>query len=81
MKPIAMLTAAVALLAAAPALAQTDPDAAERREAMSKLAFMHGEWMGQAAGGNPDGSRYTVTQTERIGPFLDGDELVVEGRG
>lgn len=81
MKPIAMLTAAVALLAAAPALAQADPNAAERREAMAKLTFMHGEWVGQAGGANRDGSRYTVTQTERIGPLLGGDVLVVEGRG
>lgn len=81
MKLAVTLTAAVALLAAVPALAQTDPNTAERREAMAKLSFMHGEWVGQATGANRDGSRYAVTQTERIGPLLGGDVLVVEGHG
>lgn len=81
MKQIAMLTATIALMAATPTLAQTDPNAAERHEAMAKLAFMHGEWVGQAGGANRDGSRYTVTQTERIGPLLGGDVLVIEGHG
>ena len=66
MKKLLVGVAAVALLAAVPALAQTDPNTAERREAMAKLSFMHGEWVGQATGANRDGSRYAVTQTERL---------------
>lgn len=52
-----------------------------RAEAMSKLAFMRGVWAGPASGTNPDGSRYSVYQTERMGPMLNGDVLVIEGRG
>ena len=29
----------------------------------------------------PSGDKTTVTQTERIGPFLDGSVKVIEGRG
>lgn len=54
---------------------------AARKAAMAKLAFMHGEWRGPASGTNPDRSSFAVTQTERIGPMLDGDILVIEGRG
>jgi hypothetical protein len=53
----------------------------ERAEAMAKLSFMRGIWVGEASGSTPDGHRYTVTQTERMGPMLDGDIIVVEGRG
>jgi hypothetical protein len=53
----------------------------ERASAMAKLAFMNGVWAGPAEGQNRDGSRYTVTQTERMGPMLDGDIIVIEGRG
>jgi hypothetical protein len=48
---------------------------------MQKLAFMHGIWRGTASGAARDGSRYQVVQTERVGPMLDGDLLVIEGRG
>lgn len=54
---------------------------AAQREAMAKLSRMQGVWVGQASGVNPDRSRYSVTQTERIGPMLDGALLVIEGRG
>ena len=50
-------------------------------EPMAKLAFMRGVWRGAASGTLPDGSRYTVTQTERMGPMLGGDIVVIEGRG
>jgi hypothetical protein len=29
----------------------------------------------------PSGEKHTITQTERIGPFLDGSVKVIEGRG
>ncbi|MBN8529610.1 MAG: DUF1579 domain-containing protein [Caulobacterales bacterium] len=54
---------------------------AAQREAITKLSRMQGVWVGQASGINPDQSRYSVTQTERIGPMLDGTILVIEGRG
>jgi hypothetical protein len=52
-----------------------------RAEAMARLAFMRGTWVGEASGTSYDGSKYTVTQTERMGPMLGGDLIVVEGRG
>ena len=84
MKPfITPVLVVTALLAASPAAAQfvSEADQAERAEAMAKLAFMHGEWVGPASGVNADRSTYEVTQTERIGPMLDGDILVIEGKG
>ncbi len=79
MKHTILALVAASLFAATSAFAQDaqDPSA----EAMSKLAFMQGVWVGPASGVNRDGSRYAVTQTERIGPLLGGDILVVEGRG
>jgi hypothetical protein len=48
---------------------------------MSKVAFMRGVWRGPAHGTSMDGKPYTVTQTERMGPMLGGDIVVIEGRG
>ncbi len=48
---------------------------------MAKLSFMRGTWRGVANGTTPDGHPYTVTQTERMGPMLGGDVIVIEGRG
>ena len=48
---------------------------------MAKLAFMRGVWRGPASGVSPDRSHYEVTQTERMGPMLGGDVIVIEGRG
>ena len=48
---------------------------------MAKLGFMRGIWRGLAEGTTPDGHHYTVTQTERMGPMLGGDVVVIEGRG
>lgn len=86
-----MMAAATAMLATMPATAHEavqdagvhsrDATHAARRAAMAKLAFMHGEWRGPASGTNPDRSSFAVTQTERIGPMLGGDILVIEGRG
>lgn len=79
--------AALALLAviAAPAhaLAQgPDPAAllAAQRTAIAPLSFMDGVWRGPAWTILPTG-RHDITQTERIGPFLDGSVKVLEGRG
>jgi len=60
-----------------------DPAAliAARREAMAPLAFMDGVWRGPAWTILSSGEKHNITQTERIGPFLDGSVKVIEGRG
>jgi len=42
---------------------------------------MDGVWRGPAWTILPSGEKHEVTQTERIGPFLDGAVKVIEGRG
>ena len=54
---------------------------AAQREAMSKFAAMDGVWRGPAWTILPSGEKHDITQTERIGPFLDGSVKVIEGRG
>ncbi len=48
---------------------------------MAKLAYMDGVWRGPAWTILQSGERHDITQTERIGPFLDGSVKVIEGRG
>lgn len=73
------------VVAAAPALAQVpgDPSAliAAQRDAMAPLKYMDGVWRGTAWTLRPSGEKHVITQTERIGPFLDGSLKVIEGRG
>jgi hypothetical protein len=52
-----------------------------QREAMAPLAFMDGVWRGPAWTILASGEKHNITQTERIGPFLDGSVKVIEGRG
>jgi hypothetical protein len=54
---------------------------AQQREAMAPLAFLNGVWRGPAWIVLPSGEKITFTQTERIGPFLDGSVKVMDGRG
>lgn len=54
---------------------------ADRAQAMAKLSFMTGVWIGNAHGVAPNGQPYEVVQTERMGPMLGGDIIVIEGRG
>ena len=54
---------------------------AAQREAMTALSVMDGVWRGPAWTILPSGEKHSVTQTERIGPFLDGSVKVIEGRG
>ena len=74
-----------ALLAAAPAFAQSPPDPAVRiakqQAAMKALSWMDGVWRGPAVTTRPGGAKVTITQTERSGPLLGGAVHVVEGRG
>jgi hypothetical protein len=53
----------------------------EQKESMAKLSYMDGVWRGNAWTLLPSGEKHTITQTERIGPFLDGSVKVIEGRG
>ena len=66
-------------------VAQGRPDSqallAAQRKALARLAFMDGVWRGPAWTMLPSGEKHTVTQTERIGPFLEGTVKVIEGRG
>ncbi len=54
---------------------------AAQRQAMNEVAFMDGIWRGMATTTLPSGETHELTQTERIGPFLDGAVRVIEGRG
>lgn len=82
-------SAAVALLMSvgmsSAALAQGRPDPAQliaaQREAMVRLSFMDGVWRGPAWIMLATGEKHALTQTERIGPFLEGSVKVIEGRG
>ena len=82
LKPLALL---VLLVAASTAQSQGRPDPAKliaaQQEALARLAFMDGVWRGTAWTLLPSGEKHTITQTERIGPFLDGSVKVIEGRG
>ena len=78
------LSIAALMLAAPPAAAQ-GPDVIalqnQQREAMAAFARMDGVWRGSAWSLVPGGGRHEITQTERIGTFLNGTIRVVEGRG
>jgi len=80
-----LLVLMVALGCCSLAMAQGRPDLAKviaaQREAMVKLSYMDGIWRGPAWTIRPSGEKHSITQTERIGPFLDGSVKVIEGRG
>jgi hypothetical protein len=65
--------------------AQAPPDPAPaiaaQREAMRVLSSLDGVWRGPAWTILPSGEKHTLTQTERVGPFLDGSVKVMEGKG
>ena len=79
---MATLAACVALAAPAAALAQALQPAgtAEQRQAMQALAWMDGEWVGEATVSMGPGRTSTHAHTERIGPMLGGSIKVIEGR-
>ena len=81
----ALLLLSLASGAARPAFAQERPNPAAliaaQRDAMKAFAAMDGVWRGPAWTILPSGEKHTITQTERIGPFLDGSVKVLEGRG
>jgi len=51
-----------------------------QRAALAPLAPFDGTWRGPAQVLRPEGWT-TITQTERVGPMLDGSLRVIEGRG
>lgn len=67
------------------ALGQGRPDPAvtiaAQREAMKSFASMDGVWRGPAWTILSSGEKHSITQTERMGPFLDGSVKLIEGRG
>jgi hypothetical protein len=81
----ALTLLALAAGAASPALAQGRPDPAAliaaQKEAMAVFSALDGVWRGPAWTILPSGEKHSITQTERIGPFLDGSVKVIEGRG
>ena len=80
-----LVVAVLALGIASTALAQGRPDSAAviaaQREAMKALACLDGAWRGPAWTLLPSGTRHEITQTESIGPMLDGSIKVIEGKG
>jgi hypothetical protein len=78
-----VLSMTVAVYSAALGQGQPDPATliAAQQEAMLKLSFMDGVWRGTAWTILPSGEKHTVTQTERVGPFLEASVKVIEGRG
>lgn len=79
--PITLMAAAVCSIASGQGRPDPARTIAAQQEAMQKLAFMDGVWRGTAWTLLPSGEKHTITQTERIGPFLDGSVKVIEGRG
>jgi hypothetical protein len=82
-RPVTIFALVVAVSLVAPAQDRPSPVAliAAQRDAMVRLGFMDGVWRGPAWTILPSGEKHNITQTERIGPFLDGSVKVIEGRG
>lgn len=79
----AAVASGLVLALSTPAMAQGDAAmaVAAQKEAMRPLAILDGAWRGSAWTVDPAGRRFDLTQTERVGSFLDGSVKVVEGRG
>lgn len=75
------LVAALSSVASAQTPANPAALMAEQKTALEKFARMDGVWRGPAWTILPSGEKHNITQTERIGPFLDGSIKVIEGRG
>ncbi|MDC7682084.1 DUF1579 domain-containing protein [Asticcacaulis sp. BYS171W] len=70
------------ILSLAPMVVMAEtPKAPAAKPEMSKLSPMTGVWKGRAKGTDRAGKAYDIIQTERVGFMLDGDVLVVEGKG
>ncbi len=84
-KPLLVFTVAATLISQHANAQGRPPDPATliaaQKQAMQPLSMMDGIWRGPASTVLQSGQRHDVTQTERIGPFLDGSVKVIEGRG
>lgn len=80
---LALLFVAVATIDVSAQGKPYDPAAlmTAQRDAMKALSFLDGTWRGSAWTMLPNGEKHAITQTERVGAFLDGTVKVVEGRG
>lgn len=78
---LSTMTAGIAVIAAAQGRPDPATVIAAQRAAMDTLAYMNGVWRGPAWTILPSGEKHSITQTERIGPFLEGSVKVIEGRG
>jgi hypothetical protein len=82
---ITVIVLFVAAFLPAIAFGQGQPDPvtliSTQREAMKRFAILDGVWRGSAWYMQPSGEKHQLTQTERVGPFLDGSVKVIEGRG
>lgn len=78
---VLMILLTMPLLTAAQNPHDATPLLAAQREAMTPLAKIDGVWRGTATMKSPSGESRVITQTERVGSFLDGTVKVIEGRG
>ena len=85
MTKLSSLIVTMAMVLCSTARGQGPPDAAAlitaERQAMAPLSYMDGVWRGPGWTILASGQKHSITQTERIGPFLDGSVKVFEGRG
>ncbi len=77
---VATVWAALAAPAGAQDFGQAQARIAAQKKALEHFRPFHGEWRGKATAYQP-GGKLVLVQTERVGPFLDGATLLVEGRG
>jgi hypothetical protein len=77
----AILMAVTLSLSACASQAQSQQAQTMEELPENPLRFMFGEWTGTAKGVGFDRQPYEITQTERVGPMLDGDITIIEGRG
>ena len=77
---ILILTVGVSLTVAAQERYDPAAQIAAQRQGMASLAVMDGVWRGPAWTILPSGQKHSITQTERIGPFLDASVKVIEAR-
>lgn len=81
---IAIWTGVVGILLTGTGFAQSPENESavvKQKEMLGRLEFMNGRWRGDAWSISPTGEKIDLTQTERVGPMLDGIVKVVEGRG
>lgn len=85
MKLSSIVLASLFAVASLPAWSQAPESptvlVAKQRDAMAQFSYLEGVWRGTAWTMDATGKRMEMTQTERIGPFLEGTVRVIEGRG